>query len=144
MLARAIRLLLPALLPSWRFFDWIAPSPRIEVALTHRDDLAQADWQPLDKRPSRLSAARTLGSLLYNARCNDTLYLVSCAERIAQSGDTHAIEQIFLRVQHDLPPQTDGGFVSFRLVFVQRSGNELLRTVIYESAPRRVTPGPTP
>ena len=29
----ALRLLLPALIPSWRFFDVIAPSPRIEYAL---------------------------------------------------------------------------------------------------------------
>ena len=28
-----IRLLLPALIPSWRFFDVVAPSPRIEFVL---------------------------------------------------------------------------------------------------------------
>ena len=30
---RTLKLLLPVLIPSWRFFDFIAPSPRIQFSL---------------------------------------------------------------------------------------------------------------
>ena len=51
-----LKLLLPALIPSWRFFDTIAPSPRIEYALLH-DPHAAAAWREFRPRPARPDAA---------------------------------------------------------------------------------------
>ena len=50
MILRPFALLLPALIPSWNFFDVIAPSPRIEIARLVSVDTPRV-WQefaPLD------------------------------------------------------------------------------------------------
>ena len=42
---QTLKLLLPALIPSWRFFDTIAPSPRIEFTLLKTAQDAPGDWR---------------------------------------------------------------------------------------------------
>ena len=65
---RTLKLLLPALVPSWRFFDTIAPSPRIEYALLRNaeEPPSSDDWREFRPRPARQSAIRMLGRLLWN------------------------------------------------------------------------------
>ncbi len=52
MILRPFALLLPALIPSWNFFDVIAPSPRIEAARLASTD-AQPVWREFRSRPQR-------------------------------------------------------------------------------------------
>lgn len=134
---RAIRLLLPALIPSWRFFDWIAPSPRIEFALTPTADTAPESWQLLTNRPIRVPAASAVRRLFYNPQWNDQLYLVSCAERIAESPDPHSIEQIFRRIDASLPAASTEVYVRFRLVFLARNDDALTREIRFVSAAKK-------
>ena len=61
---QTVKLLLPALIPSWRFFSTIAPSPRIEFALL------DANLRPVgvqlignEHREHRLDALTDLGVL---------------------------------------------------------------------------------
>jgi hypothetical protein len=42
---QTLKLLLPALIPSWRFFDTIAPSPRIEFTLLKTAQDASGAWR---------------------------------------------------------------------------------------------------
>ena len=80
--------LLPALLPSWRFFDSIGPSPRIDYAwLGATDSPENAPWQAFRPLPARLSWWQFMRRLFWNPHWNETLFIVRCAERMLE-GDT--------------------------------------------------------
>ena len=135
-----LALLLPALIPSWNFFDVIAPSPRIEYALSTSLG-AQGDWREFRPRPERVSLLAMLGSLFWNARWNETLFLVSCAERLMQNPTAHSQDEIFRRIAADLARRQDAAamqpWLYFRLVFVSREGDTVDREVLFQSEPRQ-------
>jgi len=134
-----LRLLLPALIPSWNFFDVIAPSPRIEYALTSAKDEAPADWRAFRPRPERVSIPTMLTRLLWNPRWNQTLFVVSCAERLVDDPTDHSQDEIFRRIAADLFSGPDAtSWLSFRLVFLGRQGDAIEREVLFQSAPRRL------
>lgn len=143
-LIEILRLLLPALIPSWRFFDEVAPSPRIEFAVleTPQDDFPQ--WNEFRPRPGQLSAATVLRRLFWNPHWNETLFLVSCSERLIESGDPHWIRQIFKRIKSDLPPDAGQRYVQFRLVFVHREDDALQQQTLFVSPPLRAIDGEMP
>lgn len=77
--------LLPALLPSWKFFDTIGPSPRVDYALlAAAQPLADTDWHEFRPRPARLTLPQMLLRLFWNPIGNETLYIVRCAERLLE------------------------------------------------------------
>lgn len=131
-----LRLLLPALIPSWNFFDVIAPSPRVEYALTSAKDAAPDDWREYRPRPERLSVGAMLGRLAWNPRWNQTLFVVACAERLADEPTDHSQDELFRRIAADLPDDA-ASWLSFRLVFLSRQGEAIAREVLFQSAPRR-------
>jgi hypothetical protein len=128
---RPLALLLPALIPSWRFFDIIAPSPRIEYAVLPSRD-ATAEWREFRPRPQRVSLPAMLGRLFWNSRWNETLFLVSCAERLVDEPTAHSEDEIFRRIAADLADAPEP-WLAFRLVFVHRD----IREVLFDAAPRR-------
>lgn len=138
---RALALILPALIPSWRFFDTIGPSPRIEYALLSSPDNPPATWLPFRPRPQRVPLTAMLARLFWNARWNETLFLVSCAERLMDRPTTHSEDEILQRIaadlartstEADLPP-----WLSFRLLFLTREGETIVAEERYRAAPRR-------
>lgn len=130
-----LALLLPALIPSWNFFDVIAPSPRIEYALLAAPDAAP-DWREFRPRPQRVSVPAMLGRLVWNPRWNETLFLVSCAERLIDEPTAHSEDEIFRRIAAELAAGP-GDWLAFRLVLVHREGDEIVREVAYFAEPRR-------
>ncbi len=133
-----LRLLLPALIPSWNFFDVIAPSPRVEYALSSAKDEAPGDWREFRPRPERVSVPTMLGRLLWNPRWNQSLFVVACAERLVDEPTDHSQDELFRRIAADLASDPDTlAWLSFRLAFLRREGDALEREVLYQSAPRR-------
>lgn len=139
-----LRLLLPALIPSWNFFDVIAPSPRVEYALTaSAADAPDAlgEWQAFRPRPEHVSVAAMLSRLVWNPRLNETLFVVSCAERLIDHPTDHSQDEIFRRIAADLARQPDAALLpaclSFRLVFLSREGEAIDSEVLFQSAPRK-------
>jgi hypothetical protein len=136
-----LQLLAPALIPSWKFFDVIAPSPRIEYALLDRPEDTGGDWRELRPRPERVPAPVMLARLFWNPRWNETLFLVSCAERLVDRPTAHSQDEIFARIARDLGRRPDGETLPeglrFRLVFVSREGETIDREVLFASPPRR-------
>ncbi|PVM88467.1 hypothetical protein DDF62_14850 [Caulobacter radicis] len=127
-------LLLPALVPSWNFFDVISASPRVEYALAETRDAALDAWTEFRPRPQRLSPVAMLGRLFWNPRWNESLYLVSCAERLVEEPTAHGEDEIFRRVAADLAARSDAPpWLSFRLLFIDPTGE---REVLYQAAPR--------
>ncbi|MBU1374370.1 MAG: hypothetical protein KKE02_21860 [Alphaproteobacteria bacterium] len=134
---RAVSLLLPALIPSWRFFDAIGPSPRVEYALLPAADAAPRPWREFRPRPAHLSLAAMLGRLVWNPRWNETLFLVSCAERLMDQPTAHSEDEIFRRIDADVGGAASQPWLCFRLVFLSREGDAITRDVLFQSEPRR-------
>ncbi|PVM82981.1 hypothetical protein [Caulobacter endophyticus] len=135
-MANPVSLLAPALIPSWNFFDVIAASPRVEYALADARDAVLDAWTEFRPRPQRLSPVAMLARLFWNARWNESLFLVSCAERLVEEPTAHGEDEIFRRIAADLAGQPDAApWLSFRLLFIDPTGE---REVLYQAAPRRL------
>ena len=135
------RLLLPALVPSWNFFDVIAPSPRVEFTLLHSASQTPVDWREFRTRPQRVSLATLARRLLWNPRWNESLFLVSCAERLVDQPTDHSQGEIFKRIAADLAGGTEAAtnpWLCFRMVFLSLEGDEIAREVRFQSPPRRL------
>jgi hypothetical protein len=140
---KSLRLLAPALLPSWRFFDRITASPRIEFTCPAAAEEAADSWQEFRPRPQSLSLGAFLCRLVWNPRWNETLFLVSCAERLLENPTEHSITEISSRIAAALDSATpEGGtaFFRFRLVLIRREGNALRREIAYVSPRQTVAP----
>ncbi|WPZ36604.1 hypothetical protein T8K17_10695 [Thalassobaculum sp. OXR-137] len=136
-----LKLLLPALFPSWRFFDVIAPSPRIEVAAVADPDApvpeeGGAGWRDLRPKRDRIGPSDRVVSFFWNPRWNEILFLATCAERLMQEPSEHSAREIVRRLRRDLAwERSQAPFFRFRLVFVSREGDRLRRDVAYVSPP---------
>lgn len=136
-----LKLLLPALIPSWNFFDVIAPSPRVEYARLRSIGDTAGDWKAFRPRPERLSPLAMLTRLVWNPRWNESLFLVSCAERLGDDETAHSEAEVFKRIAADLvrePEDPERPWLCFRVIFVSRQGAALVDEVQYQPAPRRL------
>lgn len=133
-----LKLLLPVLIPSWRFFDGIAPSPRIEYARLGGENETPQAWQEFRPRPDYLSIAQMLKRMIWNPRWNETLFVVSCAERLIDFPTPHSAQEIFTRLGREIEPTPDKPYLQFRLVFVHRENDALVKNVMYLSEVRRM------
>ena len=136
-----LKLLLPALIPSWNFFDVIAPSPRIEYTLLNSQNESVTDWQEFRPRPEQLSFIQLLFRLLLNPRWNETLFMVSCAERILQNPTQyqHSENEILNRIISEIIEEglnkslTAATQLQFRLLTIQRQDKDLIHDINFES-----------
>lgn len=126
-----LSLFLPTVIPSWRFFKTVAPSPRIEYRLINGDSIG--GWQEDRPRPAHLGLGQILQRMVWNPEWNERLYLVSCSERLIEAPSQHSVDEINLRVARLLPPGSET--LQFRLVFLSREGAQILKLVEYESRP---------
>jgi len=124
-------LFLPTVIPSWRFFKTVAPSPRIEYRLIEAGRVE--DWQEDRPRPGHLGLGQILRRMLWNPEWNEQLYLVSCSERLIDEPSQHSVDEINLRVARLLPAGQQE--LQFRLVFVSREQGQIVKLVEYESSP---------
>lgn len=138
---RTVSLLLPALVPSWRFFDVIAPSPRIEVRRPQAAEDERAAWREFRPRPERVSLAQMIARLFWNPGWNEMLFLVSCAERLIDEPTDHSRDEIFRRIGAGLDADA---LVQFRLVVLSRRDETIETDVRVVSDTRRVGDIPPP
>lgn len=137
---RTVQLILPALIPSWNFFDVIAPSPRIEYQLLDDAGKSRGDWQTFRPRPDNISLLTMMRRLIWNPHWNESLFLVSCAERLSQDiTPEHSEREILTRMKRDLQGDTDAPQFRFRLVFIHREDETLTQEILYTSAPEPLT-----
>ncbi|MBY0300347.1 MULTISPECIES: hypothetical protein [Sphingomonas] len=142
-----LRLLLPAIVPSWRFFDTVAASPRVDYALlADADDEAQ--WQAFRPRPAVLTVGAMLRRLVWNAQWNEDLFLVSLAERLIHDPDTatraHSERELVVRVARHLSRQGAGAplaQIRIRLVARGEDGERLGEQVVYCIDPFAIADG---
>jgi len=141
-----LKLLIPALIPSWNFFDIITPSPRIQYTLLESENETAHEWHEFRPRPAHLSFLQMLGRMLWNAKWNETMFVVGCAERLMEQPTRHSENEIMQRITRDL---VSGDYsmqlnavthLQFRLLVVQRQDDALEQEVVYVS---RIMPLPT-
>lgn len=131
-----ISLIMPIILPSWRFFDWIGPSPRIEI----RKDSALNNvnpWHTFMPKPERISIGQMICHMVWNPHRNEALFLASLSERLMHGEEEFAREEIFHRIIAKTPQCQS---IEFRLVFHYREGTTLKSHVTYTSPIRHVQP----
>lgn len=129
-----LRLILPALIPSWRFFETVAPSPRVEMRVIENG--AAGPWREAMPRPVRLGFGKILGRMLWNPGWNEALFLTTAAERFIATDDVFFEQEIFRRIAARVGPRGDT-MVQFRLVFVTLDeAGHIARHVLYKSAVR--------
>ncbi len=140
MLLGPLKLLAPALIPSWNFFDVIAPSPRVEYALLPTRGHVADDWREFRPKPTHAPIGTMLARLVWNPRWNQTLFVTSCAERLAEDRTPqHSEDELFKRIAADLkrePLDEDRPWLCFRLVFVSRGDAGVEQEVLFQPYPR--------
>lgn len=135
---KTLSLILPVLIPSWRFFKTIEPSPRVEWMLIAENGDFPKDWQPFRPKPLQVTWPEMVFRLFWNPQGNEDLFVVSCAERIAQNPTDHSIQEIQQRIQRDCASmQVDltRRSLRFRLVFVHIGKAGLNQDVLFVSDP---------
>lgn len=133
------KLLLPALIPSWNFFDEIGASPRIEYNVQRSPDEADGAWRAFRPRPPRVPVLTMFARLLWNARWNETLFVASCAERLLAAPTAHGQDEIFRRIAADLPGE--GAWLRFRIFLLSEVAGAVVQELAFISAPRRIEGG---
>jgi hypothetical protein len=141
--------LLPALLPSWRFFDYIGPSPRLEFCLLQHAGDTPSQWQEFRPRPQQLTVMTRLRSLLWNPRGNEALYLLSSSEKLLQRQSIAAQMEIVQRMtatfaSGEVATTAQYRFFVFRLLEIERGDDGMHTQVSFESPvfllPNKVLP----
>lgn len=119
---RLLKLILPVLFPSWRFFSGIGPSPRIEYAYLADSDqqLDLAEWQPLNHTPPRLGLINALWRYCHNPVWNEQLYLNTCAEHLFEGYSVFFDQEIGNRLcakvwRGELSAPSSAQFLVYRL-----------------------------
>lgn len=135
-LAHTLRLMLPALAPSWRFFDVIAPSPRIQYRLLN-DTRETPEWREFKPRPEHVPMRAMFMRLWWNSAWNEQLFMVSCAERILMHYTPHSEEEIQRRIRQQLSASELAAVhhLQFRLLIVERQGQALVTQEAFVSRP---------
>lgn len=143
---KTLLLILPVMIPSWRFFKTIEPSPRVQWALFSCNERAASEWRDFRPSPGTVSPLQMALRLFWNPRRNEELFVVSCAERIHEQPTAHSIEEIRRRIQRDIAPkarEADDQRMQFRLVFVHREQAALVQEIVFLSDAFPATPPKT-
>lgn len=129
---RLIVLLLPALIPSWRFFKTVAPSPRVEYRLIRLGQVG--GWRHDRPKADIVTLKEMIGRLFWNPDWNEQLFMVSCSERLIEAPSQHSIYELNRRIARFLAADEDVE-LQFRLVFWSQEDGQLVQQIEYESAP---------
>ena len=135
---QTLKLLLPALIPSWNFFDVIADSPRIEYTLRAAPEDDDSAWLEFRPRPERIGVPAMVGRLFWNARWNETLFAISCAERLMEAPTEHSQNEIFRRIAADLADRPAGAWLRFRIALLSEREGAIAREIAFISDARPV------
>ena len=135
-LLEPIKLLLPALIPSWNFFDVISHSPRIQYVLLASEDENPKTWIEFRPRPQNISLVQAIKRMLWNPKWNESLFLVSCAERLVQNYTKHSENEIFNRIILDVN-KSQACYLQFRLLFIERQDSKIKEEVLFTSQTKK-------
>ncbi len=138
---QTLKLLLPILIPSWRFFKEIAPSPRIEYRLL-RSTTDEGLWQRLELRPKKLTILQTIKSLFFNPYWNEALFITNCAEQLiinyTEFGEQEIAKRIISILERRQLDLKSSPYLEFRIVFLSKHDSKLEENVLFTSEQRNI------
>jgi len=135
---RLLTLLIPALIPSWRFFKSVEPSQRVQYALLATRVDHATGWQDARPKPPHVSAQTMFHRLFWNPDGNETLYLTSLAERLSTAPSLHSTAEITRILAAQMSPSPQTGFLQFRIAFTYREGAKLIEEISHISKPHEL------
>ncbi|MCH2165892.1 MAG: hypothetical protein MK098_14795 [Marinovum sp.] len=120
-------LILPALIPSWRFFKDVAPSPRIKARIDG------SEWREVQRRDERITVQLSSKHLFFNPNWNADLFLVSLSERLIATPNQERKARFdnALRAHLGLDKATH---LEWRLSLVDYHSGRIVQEVVFESA----------
>ena len=135
-----LKLVLPVIFPSWRFFSSIGPSPRIHIAFLHHESDTPTQWQEFRPKPLNISCAKMLFRLFHNPQWNETLYINTCAERLFEGYSDMREREIMRRIlaavnSGEVEVAEDSTYVIYRISAVMREGLVVNQQVTFVSTP---------
>lgn len=135
-----LKLLLPVIFPSWRFFSSIGPSPRIHYTFLQNENDTPDAWQEFRPRPAKVSLKNGLWRLLHNPEWNETLYINTCAERLFEGYSEMREQEIMRRIlvaikRGEIKTEIAKSFVTYRISAVMREGQVISQQVTFVATP---------
>ena len=128
-----VRLILPILIPSWRFFDRVGPAPLIQICRQNHchSKKEQVIWEDIGVYALPVFNVQSfIQRLFWSPLRNEYLYLVSLSERLICQEEEFAEQQIFHILTRHYP---DIDHLQFRLVFADRDNEVITNHVVYTS-----------
>jgi hypothetical protein len=135
-----LKLLLPVIFPSWRFFSSIGPSPRIHFAFLQNENDEPDTWQEFRPRPAKVSLKNGLWRLLHSPEWNETLYINTCAERLFEGYSEMREREIMRRIlaaihSGEIRAEAAKPYVTYRISAVMREGQVIGQQVTFVATP---------
>jgi hypothetical protein len=93
-----LKLLLPILFPSWRFFSGIGPSPRFDIGFLQQGDANPQHWIDMNPLPEKIGFKQGVLRLFHNPVWNDRLYINTCAEHLFEVNSDFREQEIASRL----------------------------------------------
>ncbi len=115
-----IKLLLPILFPSWRFFSSIGPSPRIDLGFVDGEERLPDSWVLFRPIPQQISKTEQFICFFHNPAWNEFLYINTCAENLFEAKGDYYPEEISRRLLNavargEIPVPEGARFLRFRI-----------------------------
>lgn len=135
-----LKLLLPVLFPSWRFFSSIGPSPRVEYTSLKNENDEPENWQEFRPKPQVISFAKGFFNLFHNPQWNETLYINTCAERLfegySEMREQEIMQRIMAAVQsNEIFIDADKHYLTYRISAVIREGQVISQPITFVAKP---------
>lgn len=135
-----LKLFLPVIFPSWRFFSSIGPSPRIHYAFLKNESDEPQEWQEFRPRPERVSFKEGLCRLFHNPHWNETLYLNTCAERLFEGYSEMREQEIMKRIlatvnANQITLESKDKYLIYRISAIIREGQAITQPVTFVAKP---------
>ncbi|GGY70368.1 hypothetical protein GCM10011613_13500 [Cellvibrio zantedeschiae] len=135
-----IKIILPALFPSWRFFSGIGPSPRIYYALLHIESDEPTQWLEFRPKPKVLSVKEQVLRLFHNPQWNETLYINTCAERLFEGYAEMRAREIMHRLlaavaRKEILVGEKDNYLVYRIGAVMREEEHVYEQITFTSSP---------
>lgn len=139
-----LRLLLPVLFPSWRFFSSIGPSPRIYIAFLDKVDQIPTEWIEFRPLPEFISVKKGLWRLVHNPQWNETLFVNTCAEHLFEAHSRMREQEIMWRILRaihsgEINHTAEAKFVTYRICALIREGATVTQTTTFIARPAMIT-----
>ncbi len=135
-----LKLFLPILFPSWRFFSGIGPSPRIYYSFLENETDEPTQWFEFRPKPLSIPLGERLFRFLHNPKWNEKLYINTCAERLFEGYSEMCEQEIMRRIlaavhANEIQTNLNDRYLVYRISAVMREGEQVNEQTTFVAMP---------